>query len=207
MGNQSDHIIFPTHFVWWKRLENHEEIKERYIPIIDQDYELNSLIYNSKNDWDCNVTTSFFSEVSVSPIFDDYFIKNVVWQTMDIMIKELHNRIKLPIPEESHLNHMWYNKYQKGQWQEIHNHNSGNVSFSGIYLIDLNEKNNTVFYNKHNINCFYAEKSLFSTNHIEEGSVIWFPSELSHYVKPSLANRTTISFNVYSKYANISSNS
>lgn len=201
--------IFPTPFVWWTKIENHLEIKNKYLPLIETDYNLNKKIYNQRSTWACNVTSSFFNESS--QVFDNTFFDNVVWSSVDKMLDELSTKLyRFPIPSESRLCRVWYNKYDPGSWQEIHDHsptfNQGET-FSGVYLMDLNEKNGTVFYQQTKLRCFSSEYSQnFHTDSLDEGYVILFPSELSHYVKPSLNNKTTVSFNIASKYGNLPSN-
>lgn len=198
--------LFPMPFVWWTKIENHQEIKQKYMPLVNQDYELNRQTYKLKSLWSCSVTSSFFSDSLILSIFDNYFINTIVWNTIDKMFEEMNEKIYLPIPFNSELKHIWYNRYETGDWQEIHDHASEKISFSGIYLIDINEENSTTFYNNKTMNCFDLQCKAFSTPHIEEGSVIWFPSELEHYVNPVKKERTTISFNIASEYGNLPSN-
>lgn len=215
--NESDEelshsFVFPAPFVWWKKVKEHEKIKEKYLPMIEEDYNLNRDSYNSKNSWNCEVTTSFFQE-KICSLFDETFYNDVIWDSIDKMIFDMTKRLDgIRTPIESMVKQLWYNKYESGNWQEIHNHQAGNrfpvhfamVSFSGIYLLDINEENATTFYTTQaNYGCYSPAHSplcVFKTNHIPEGSVILFPSELSHYVNPCVNSRTTISFNIVSNY-------
>jgi len=205
-------FVFPAPFVWWKKLKDHETIKEKYLPLIEEDYNLNKDFYNSKNSWNCDVTTSFFEELKICPLFDDNFCNDVIWNPIDEMLADMTDRLDgIRMPIESKVKQLWYNRYQPGNWQEIHNHqvHFSMVSFSGIYLLDLNEENTTTFYTTQaNYSCYspdYNPLCVFKTNHIPEGSIIIFPSELSHYVNPCVNSRTTISFNIVSNYGDLPS--
>lgn len=208
-----DFFIFPSNFVWWKKIENHLELKEKYLPLIKQDYELNKDVYKLKKTWDCEVTSSFFNQNLIIPFLKDDFIQSVIWNPMDEMLSHIIESVpQFPLiaPSESKIVEMWYNVYEKNNWQEIHSHSAnfkGTSVFSGIYIMELNEKNGTTFCDKDAISCFsYHNIFTFVPENIEEGYVLLFPSELPHYVKPSLNNRTTISFNVTSNYADIPRN-
>ena len=210
----SDSVInyasFPSPFVWWSKVKNHSEIKSKYLPLIDVDFDLNRNVYDKNNTWACQVTSSFFNGSDTSPIFDTNFYNSVVWDCLDKMLEELSKKLYLPVPIESRISRIWYNKYDPGSWQEIHDHSpcfNYGETFSGIYLLDLNESNGTVFYQQSKLRCFSQEYShRIFTDHIEDGCVILFPSELAHYVKPSVNSRTTVSFNIASKYGDIPSN-
>jgi len=206
----ASHYLFPVPFVWWTKIENHLEIKEKYLPLINQDYELNKDAYDSKSTWSCLVTSSYFNAVPIFPLFDNSLFNTIIWNPLDTMLEELSVRVNLPIPNQSIVTHAWYNKYDIGSWQEIHDHSpntGGSETFSGIYLLDVKEKNSTVFYQQNSLRCFSPGKShYFSTENIEEGYVIIFPSELAHFVKPSVNSRTTISFNISSDYGDVPSN-
>jgi hypothetical protein len=213
-------FIFPTNFVWWTKIENHQEIKEKYLKLIDEDCRLNGEFYRKKNKWSCTVTSSFFDKYPVSFLFDDYFLKHIVWDPMDKMLKDINEILPLRSADASEVTYMWYNKYDKGDWQEIHEHcgippknyhrtkkiDADRNSFSGIYLMDLTEENKTFFHDKSNIQCFTSDGSItLSTENFEEGYVILFPSELSHYVNQCVNSRTTVSFNIATSYGDLPS--
>jgi hypothetical protein len=200
-------FTFPTKFVYWSSVRNHTKIKEKYYPLIlkNQNEYGNKFREIVNRKWNCDCYSSFFSPKDTENIFDNYFTQEVIWDVFDRMIYELNNSlIKLPIPQKSRIFELWYNHYTKGMHQEIHNHYGSNPTshFSGIYLMDLNEDNTTVFVDKNEckIYCPTSNIANFRTDHIGEGNVIIFPSELLHFVNPSLENRTTVSFNINSEY-------
>lgn len=196
---------FPFNFIYWDKVSDHQEIKEKYLPLI---LETNSKV-EKRNKWRCEVTTSYMNDDINNTLFDDHFIQTVVWKKFDEFLENKPPHIS--IPKESYIQNIWYNYYTPGQYQEIHQHLSahnivtekGLISqlFSGIYLIDLQEKNKTVFYQPGPLPSMPTPESYtITTEHIEEGNVIFFPSSTPHYVLPCENPRVTISFNIVSVF-------
>jgi hypothetical protein len=197
------YINFPSNFIYIEKVKNHNEIKEIYLSKIK-----NSIASLTKKDaWNCEVTTSMFNETINYDIFDKYFYDSVVWKYFDKLLEEKPYPFETPI--ESKILDIWYNVYSPGQYQEVHNHadgmairgktNFGVSMFSGIYIMDLHEKNTTGFYQQGPIPCqkYNYGITVFPEN-TEEGSIMIFPSGLSHFVSPVKKTRTTVAFNLLS---------
>ena len=104
--------------------------------------------------------------------------------------------------------------YEKDNFQESHNHvgpcveKDGRLlhaSFSIIYILHDENDKSSVMFKKAGPMPFKGldENVIIDTSYssIGEGSVIIFPSNLDHYVKPCLkTGRVTIAFNIYSEY-------
>lgn len=202
----SNYLLFPTNFVWWDTVENHLDIKEKYLRRIEQ----SKSKISKKQNWDCDVVSSFGNQYINDSIFDKYFRDNVIWKYFDRMLEK--KPFEFDTPHSSIVRDIWYNTYTRGQYQEIHTHDyvssySSELKiktmgmFSGIYLIDLQEKNKTVFYQQGPLPCRVNTDGVYvKSDHLNEGSIILFPSSLAHYVLPTEKSRTTISFNVTSSY-------
>lgn len=197
---------FPQNFVYWQKVECHDKIKQKYY---DKILENENIISNNSN-WLGKLKTSFHHQELNKFIQEDYFINNVVWKYFDSMLHEMKDNIIIPI--ESFISCAWYNLYQKGDFQEVHQHDKNYVvegnklysnSFCGIYLLHLEETNKTIFYQEPPVPCSVNNSGVvFDTSFLEEGNVIFFPSGLSHYVLPSESKRCTVSFNITSVYNN-----
>jgi hypothetical protein len=201
--------IFPAQFIYWSSVKNHSKIKEKYYPLILKNKnEYGSKFIETVNKrWNCDCYSSFFSPKDTKNIFDNDFLNEVIWDPFDEMLDEFIKfpiNLPIPIPKQSNISDIWYNHYDKGMYQEVHNHSPNNkvVHFSGIYLMELNEDNTTTFVYKNECKLYSSVSNIFNykTKHIGEGNVIIFPSELLHYVNPSLKSRTTVSFNIVSEY-------
>jgi hypothetical protein len=188
--------IFPCQFVYYTQVENHLELKEKYLSKILDDMEANKTLYGTLNTWKCNVISSFFSDKGKNlMMFGDEFYNQVVWNPLRSLKSEMAKTISLyQFPKKIKLSEIWYNAYDSKLYQEYHNHGTSN--FSGIYLFDLNETNKTVFKQDKMPSMCLDKYCLYDTSHIGEGNVIIFPSDLSHCVKPCETNRITISFNL-----------
>jgi hypothetical protein len=190
------HHIFPSNFVYWEKLNNHQEIKQKYLSLILDDTKKNYEKHQKQDVWKCKVTTNFFDENSIE-FFDEHFVEDVIKKPLNNCITEMNFKV----PSYYNLTSIWYNVYDGGEFQEVHQH-SGQSSnfFSGIYLLDLEDKNTTYFYqsgSRPDVNTFGYT---YSTDHIKEGSVIIFPSSLEHYVNPIIGKKISVSFNVATFY-------
>jgi hypothetical protein len=188
--------IFPSQFVYYSKIENHSEIKQKYLPIIQEDLKTNKFLYESLTTWSCNVVSSFFGNRKKNLImFEDDFYDEIVWKSLKKLKEELCQKVSLyEFPKKIKLTEIWYNAYEQGYFQEYHKH--GRSNFSGIYLIDLHEENKTVFKQELVPSITLDKYCLYDTKHLQEGTVIIFPANLSHCVRPCENSRVSISFNL-----------
>ena len=188
--------IFPSQFVYYSKIENHSEIKQKYLPIIQEDLKTNKFLYESLTTWSCNVVSSFFGNKKKNlKMFEDDFYDEIIWKSLKELEEELYQKVSLyQFPKKIKLTEIWYNAYEKGHFQEYHKH--GRSNFSGIYLIDLHEENKTVFKQELVPSITLDKYCLYDTKHLQEGTVIIFPANLSHCVRPCENSRVSISFNL-----------
>lgn len=192
------HYIFPQNFVYWQKVKSHQKIKKKYLDLIFNDFESNKEEYKKKSDWNCNVISSYFDDENRNNkrIFDNHFIKNVIQEPIENCIQEL----KLMRPSTISILKLWYNVYDQNDYQEVHHHlGVQSVSYSGIYIMDLNGKNNTHFCQP-GTTLESQFGSTFKGSILEEGDVIIFPAQLLHYTTPSECNKVSVSFNVRCLY-------
>jgi hypothetical protein len=101
----------------------------------------------------------------------------------------------------------WLNRYEKGGWQEQHNHLGSHAHFSMAYMIDTQDQQNFIFSdqpgNWHDYmgigHLFenWPERSFVPDQ--ESGTILIFPSALDHFVMPNKSDeyRITASANFY----------
>lgn len=183
-------VTFPAKFVYYDKVEKHEELKKLLLEPILKDAEANKEYYNNHERWDCEVITSFFDNSKGMSILEQCpLLKDSIWKVVDAMMEKAHLN---GLPKESWITQCWYNLYKKGYSQEIHQHCGSD--FSGIYILQSNEPNKTVFYSEESHRLL--NKS-WRTDEIGEGTIMIFPSHFSHYVNPiEDDNRITIAFNI-----------
>jgi len=199
--------VWPTPFIFWTEVKDHKKIKEQIFPIIseqskDMKYYNKPLQIRKPGDtnWNCEVITTYFDREDVRDIFTEELINKIIGEPLE----ELFLNPKSPIntiPISTDLAEIWYNVYKEGYSQEIHGHHG--ATFSGIYILDLNEPNTTAFSINNQTSFSYNGNGLggvYTTDHIKEGNVIIFPAELMHFVRKCKKSRCTIAFNLVCKF-------
>lgn len=200
-------VNWPSPFLFWEKVDNHEEIKEKLIPQINE--QSKDMKYYNKpmqvrkpgdSNWNCEVITTYFDREDSDPLFTKDILYSIITKPLNNFLSEQNCPVKLK-PQKTFISEIWYNVYKEGYEQEIHAHHG--ATFSGIYLLELNEPNTTVFFS-HNSNFAYETDNFYlgsyATEHIKEGNVILFPSEFAHAVKKSQKPRITISFNLLCEF-------
>jgi hypothetical protein len=204
---------FNSPFLYWEKCEEHSSVKDLILPRIEKDYSENKQYYQENNVWECDCTSSFHDEVGGKrdvinqSIVDEDLIINSIFKVYNNMLQHLLNDNSIDDKEfayftDSYVDDLWYNYYQPGENQEIHEH-FHNI-FSGVYLLELSgHYNNTVWYNGGS-NTFFCESTMTFgqkksiDNDITEGNIIIFPSALPHYVPNTKSKKVTLSFNIRS---------
>ena len=190
---------FPSKFVYWEKIKNHSEVKKNILPsILEHSEKLNnSLDENGKRyceKFKCK-TNYFTNDTFLINLFKKYeYEDTIIWNVIDNLLTREDLKLSR-LPKSSNISQIWYNIYSPGGYHNVHIHNGYVCGFSGIYILDLHENNPTKFYNSGNL--FFD--NTFTTDELDEGTVIIFPNNLEHYVEPCLKNRITISFNIFSK--------
>lgn len=210
------HYQFPTNYVYWTEVENYEQINKEILPIM---YGIKDKIKVCDPFPNCKMfsTVSLLHE-NVNNFLSDEVIRDIVWNPINKMMEEINSTYNYKIlPNKSVIIEYWFNIYDKGDFQEMHEHitlpqtingEEYHPSFSLIYIAnDANEKSSTVFCEPKQ---YYRpfEKANGNVNfdtglvkEIKTGTVLIFPSSLYHLVKPSkFPGRVTLAFNVFSTY-------
>ena len=198
------HFKFPCHYVHWGQVKDHENIKSKLLPII------NSLI--SKNKYTnpfkaCTMTTNFSK---MSDFMDRETMDKIIGTHLEEMVSET-NCFPILKPLDAIVTEYWFNVYQKGDFQEMHNHQGlpevrngkryDNI-FSIVYILNSEEDNSTIFKLMGTDTPYFPmmKDCDFYTGGIEEikeGTLLIFSSQLNHFVRPiEKSGRITIAFNV-----------
>jgi hypothetical protein len=177
---------FNTDFVYYDIIKNHSKYKDYfYSEIISQNKPKPNAEYYHK--YKC--TTSYYDVINGKSdgIYYLEFAKQVIYPHLDILFSTMN----LKLPTLSEITSIWYCNYDDGGYHSMHIHQCSNIS--GIYLLHLEGKNTTVFYN-HNMNRIFHEE--MSTENLPEGTLFMFPSHLQHEVLPSDGKKIAIAFNI-----------
>jgi hypothetical protein len=208
------HYQFPTNYVYWENIKEHDDLKAKYMPIINEiERRKDTPLKNPFNFCDINVTS--FSEKNTFLSSND--IDKIIWKPLDNFIEEINSNYQCKIQvKNSVVYSYWFNTYKIGDFQEFHDHHGGRELinneyhypiFSGIYILNDDTKSSSImfktpstlpvpFSDLSNSHYFYTNKE----SDIKEGSVVIFPSQLEHMVKKCIkSGRRTIAFNIYSQ--------
>ena len=204
-------ISIISQFLYYRTIPEHEEIKKQLMSkILDQEEKFINNKQNLQNAYtsfsnkDCFEHNTMLIEPSV--------VKPIVFQTIDEVIRHMISNNIIPIPpyKKYFINAAWYTRYNIGGNFEYHSHGHlqsiidgqvAHTAFSIIYILnDKNDTNSTVF-TTHDRNYLsisdIAEIDTAELSDIKEGTVIIFPSNFLHKVKPvKIPNRITVSYNI-----------
>ena len=199
------HFKFPCHYVYWGQVKDHENIKSKLLPII------NSLISENKytNPFKaCSMKTSISK---MTNFIDNETKDKIVSENLIKMISET-NCFPEKNPTETFITEYWFNVYEKGDFQEMHQHRGlpsiidgkrYDTTFSIIYILNSDEEeNSTVFKLTDTAIPFHplmqpVEFDTSKVDEIKEGTVLIFSNQLNHFVRPiKKSGRITIAFNV-----------
>jgi len=187
---------WATHF-YVGQVENHEAIVEAMAPYVTDDkYFTEPWIYSK-----CKSTCQHPKNNELP--------WDVFYDAVKPNIKSYFDTLQ-PLGEyQVRSGEVWLNLYEKGGYQEIHDHAFPNRSFSCAYMLNLPSENNAggelVFENTNFpiiqssglnriFNAFNYEKFI---PEVTNGTLVVFPSWIKHYVLPnkSYTPRVTISAN------------
>ena len=209
------HYQFPTNYVYWENIKEHEYLKAKYMPIIDDiEKRKDTPLKNPFNL--CDISSTSFCDKNTFLSSDD--IDKIIWGPLDNFIEEINTNYQRKIQVKKSIIHSyWFNTYKVGDYQEFHDHNACRELinneyyypvFSGIYILNDDAKSSSIIFKSSSIlpvpfsittsssHNFYTSKE----SNIKEGSVIIFPCQLEHMVKKCIKpGRRTIAFNVYSQ--------
>lgn len=204
---------FPTDFVYWESIENHQDFKNDLLPKI----KAMQKNMNKSNPWLSSIVQTGFDydndihDKNNIMLSDQTVIDNIIKKPVNNLLKQLSTTFPFKM-EKLHIEPGWWNIYDKGNFQEQHNHNNMptiiddelySPVLSAIYILhDDNPSSSVVFTKTACIPFMNLSDDLdFDTRNakdIKEGTVILFPSGLRHHVRPcAIPERVTISFNVF----------
>ena len=181
--------------VYKTKLSEHEQVQEDFSEILDSDE-----YFNKVSTWYSPVDTTYGNPEATNLPF-----KTFIRSAVEGLNQYLENfSIDLPLDYRIEC---WINRYKEKHYQEVHNH-VGVAQISCAYMMHTPEDSgNFVFYNKaydfmHHSGLPALSTQPFRYNNrvtppLEEGDIVFFPSNLEHYVTSNTSDkvRSTISAN------------
>lgn len=208
---------FPSNFIYWYNIDKKEHIKlkEVLLPKIEleepENKEHNFFTLGSGAITNHGRYSSY--------LFDEYITKTIVWDPLDEMLNKYNKMDTYNINlDKSIITNSWYTTYRVGDFFERHDHKLHPIipsgeneyyypSLSFIYILqDDNEKSPLVFTDINDYKFSPTMQLNFDTGDIKdikEGTVIIFPSHLSHAVKKNeKGKRISLAYNIASTFKN-----
>lgn len=187
-------FCFPAPFVYHYNVPEHAQIKQELKPKLDSFYQKHheEQLYRWTIDktYKSGMCTNFNEASLQRNWYTSEHTQAIVWNSLDELLSKLNQQNK-----KCKLVDFWWNVYQKGDSAPVHNH--GTFGISGVYLLHLNEPNKTIFFSKSKALLQNLTDIVeYAADKVPEGTVMLFPSSLSHYVEPAETTRMSISFNV-----------
>lgn len=200
------HFKFPVDYVYWTDIEDHTRIKQELLPIVF-DIMKNGCIENPFKK--CTMKTTITQKYK---LLNQEQIHKVIFEPMLKMISEIDDPFLNTLNMENICaTSQWFNVYDKGDFQEFHEHlNNGKPVtilvdgkyceeiFSVVYILHDKSRESSLV--------FKDGEVVFNTSNqkdIHEGCVLIFPSSLEHEVKPiEIPGRITFAFNVAYHFTN-----
>ena len=133
----------------------------------------------------------------VSDVYTDFFAsKNYLPDVVEILREELADLYLSAGFRNPIISQAWMQQYTKGCFMTPHNH--GMTGFSAVYYIKFDpiEHESTRFIAP--LNNFITGDNLEYKPEVNQGTLIFFPSMLMHYVRPTQSEkpRAILSFNI-----------
>ena len=183
---------FLPDFFYRVHLENHVEVKE----------ELMTIQLDMGKPWSlCSTSTSHCenNDALIESSFPKY-----LWEAYDEMLESsfVGDSHSVIVPTSSSVK-MWMNVYEKGDFQEVHNHigrDEPRHTFSFVYLLHDESETGLCFRSSNSNQLLYSMSDTMHTRGlgIGEGNLMIFPSYFDHYVLPATGKRITVSGNIVS---------
>ena len=206
-------FTFPSPFVYSTQIENHQEIKQEVLPKILQlaEGKQDDISYQwapGRNSG--NLVTNYSQAISdLNSCLNPSHYTDIIWKPLDDMYNTILSDdysidYSLSNPKQTTITQIWWNVYEKDSQAPIHTHGHGHGLISGVYILHSTEPNNTVFAkDQTHAWASSAEDYIHTTEYLNEGSVMLFPSSLIHYTLPCLSNRVSISFNLITEFETV----
>lgn len=183
--------IFPIS-IYHSSVEDHKRLKSLIMPFINNAIKDRGVDNKPPDGWlTDNLITSFSDEDVRDSLFnpDNNMGKELRYQFLKVL-----DSFFLANPWQIDVEHIWYNYYVNGEWQESHKHLGGltHAHFAFVYLVSYNPKIHSPLVFNDPLETHRSISPRLDPNEndgkyfvkAKEGDVIMFPTWLEHHVRP-----------------------
>ena len=188
---------FLPDFFFHKKLDNHTSLKKSLYP------EILKIQKDVDKPWSIsNCRSSFENENANQFLYSHSELVDTIWSSYDELLSDsfIKNSHDYRYPTDSSFQSMWFNVYDKGDYQEVHNHVGGDVKYSLIYILHDESDTGVCFNSSNPLITKYSHVSYINSKikDIGEGSLLIFPAYFDHFVLPATGKRVSITANILS---------
>lgn len=183
------------------RLQSQEIIEKAFSKVIEKEEN-----FATTPNWDCSVKSTLNTKHNKEHPWG-VFLEEVKGYHLKEFCKTITNNS--PWKNIRVNSNCWMNKYEKGDYQEVHNHTSLGIQFSCSYMFKLPTTEPLLrfrwaandWYDSTGLSNLFQETAgpIWTSETQREGDIFIFPSFLEHLVLPNRSDepRYTISANFY----------
>lgn len=141
-------------------------------------------------------SSQFTNDDPLSEVYTDYHKEhNYNVEVVEILyddINKFSNKIETPCRIKS----IWFQKYSRGCFHSPHDH--GSVGYSSVCFVEYDEMEHIPPRFICPFKSVYGQSIEYTPDNVVEGTMIFFPSMLVHYVLPTTSKkvRTIMSMNI-----------
>lgn len=183
--------VFGDYF-YISKIQNdiHDKIFENYSKMDTSNIKVGSWNY-------CSTSSSYFNNellCNYEPLDNNNILKDEINKHINIFLECMNSVCNNNINYKFIIEKLWYNVYEKNDFQETHNHSGKDTFFSFVYILkskNFNDDSKLFFVNpKDPIYVLNTFEEIFNNLNyqkhfipqLQEGSIIIFPSHMEHGV-------------------------
>ena len=190
---------FQSPFVFSHKPSGHKKFKDETISKIKAYIDRGLCIQEHPDHAINNFMTQFSRQNDPSYAkfrFTEEWNNTIIWESVNAMMKQLlTDRPDIPeIPSSFSIEKFWFNYYPDGTYTKPHQHYGTDIS--GIYVVHSDGPNTTELMYSQNVGTWRYFNDIYSTDHLPEGTVLLFPSHVTHWTIPSAGERYSIAFDL-----------
>lgn len=179
LNNDTQLHGFLEKWIFVEPIKDHDYWKQHFL-----DQKINDLEkYVKGTDGVSQNTTTSYSMIKNQNVNYDNFWKQKIKPRCEKLIKELHYKFDI----SKYI--FWHQNYNNLGHHVPHHH--GDATISGIYILELEKENTTVFYSRQE-----NRKHSIVLDNVKEGDLILFDSTAWHSVDPCDGKKISVCFNV-----------
>ena len=174
------------------KVRDHDKVKQAFLPFV-----------NDKSNFEDTWTMSHNVQSTMNVPTNDSMPWNVWYDAIGPNLHEFITELKPVEPIKLEVLEAWCNYYEKGGFQEIHEHLYEGRAFSCSYFLEFPENGGNLVFDNQAISLsracglpqtFAEEPDSLFVPQVSEGTLVVFPSWVKHFTNPNESDQRRITF-------------